>query len=137
NNSVSASTLRCCACALSHSSRTARSTTSPAPSWLVNSASNHGTAMTDNPSPAQHVAPASQRESEIIDTLVHLADTLVADYDVIDLLHHLIARCTQLITVAQSRVMLAGPGGQLPPVGASTEQVHLLELFEIQNHDGP
>jgi len=93
--------------------------------------------MTDNPSPAHQEAPVDRREGDIIDALVHLADTLVADYDVIDFLHYLVARCTQLIDVDEAGVMLADPHGQLHPVAASTEQVHFLELFEIQNHDGP
>jgi hypothetical protein len=33
--------------------------------------------------------------------------------------------------------MLADPAGQLHAVAASTEQVRLLELFEVQNQDGP
>ena len=33
--------------------------------------------------------------------------------------------------------MLTDPHGQLHAVAASTERVQLLELFELQNHDGP
>lgn len=68
---------------------------------------------------------------------MHLADTLAADYDVIDFLHDLIIRCTDLIDIDDAGVMLADPAGRLHAVAASTEQVHLLELFEVQNHDGP
>ena len=33
--------------------------------------------------------------------------------------------------------MLASPSGHLQPVAASTERIRLLELFELQNQDGP
>lgn len=68
---------------------------------------------------------------------MHLADTLTDDYDVIDFLHVLVARCTELVNVDDAGVMLADPAGQLHAVAASTEQVRLLELFEVQNQDGP
>jgi hypothetical protein len=66
-----------------------------------------------------------------------VADTLTDDYDVIDFLHVLVARCTELVDVDDAGVMLADPAGQLHAVAASTEQVRLLELFEVQNQDGP
>jgi hypothetical protein len=92
--------------------------------------------MTDH-EPRHERTTTNAREGDIIDALVHLADTLVADYDVIDFLHYLIARCTELIDIDEAGVMLADPVGQLHPVAASTEQVRFLELFEVQNHDGP
>ena len=92
--------------------------------------------MTDH-EPRPERTTTNEREGDIIDALVHLADTLVADYDVIDFLHYLIARCTELIDIDEAGVMLADPAGQLHPVAASTEQVRFLELFEVQNHDGP
>jgi transcriptional regulator with GAF, ATPase, and Fis domain len=79
----------------------------------------------------------TEREAQFIDAFVHLADTLVADYDVIDFLHYLIDRCIALLDVDEAGVMLADPHGRLHAVAASTERVRLLELFELQNHDGP
>jgi transcriptional regulator with GAF, ATPase, and Fis domain len=73
----------------------------------------------------------------VVDAFVHLADTLVVDYDIIDFLHYLIERCTDLIAVDEVGVMLASPSGHLQPVAASTERIRLLELFELQNQDGP
>jgi transcriptional regulator with GAF, ATPase, and Fis domain len=92
--------------------------------------------MTD-PSGAGSRRGSGDRHDDIVDAFVDLADTLADDYDVIDFLHVLVARCTDLIDVDDAGVMLADPTGKLHAVAASTEKVRLLELFEVQNHDGP
>ena len=70
-------------------------------------------------------------------TFVELADTLVADFDVLDFLHMLTARCTELLDVTAAGVLLADPAGDLRVMAASSEQVRLLELFQLQNDQGP
>lgn len=77
------------------------------------------------------------REAAIVDAFVHLSDTLVDDYDVIDFLHYLTTRCVELSDVDEAAVMLATPAGQLQAVASSSERSRLLELFELQNQDGP
>ena len=42
-------------------------------------------------------------------TLVELADTLVADFDVVELLTRLADRCVDVLDVAAAGLMLAGP----------------------------
>jgi GAF domain-containing protein len=70
-------------------------------------------------------------------TFVELADTLVADFDVLDFLHRLTTRCTELLDVTAAGVLLADPAGDLRVMAASSEQVRLLELFQLQNDQGP
>ena len=77
------------------------------------------------------------REQAIITTFVRLADTLVDNFDVIDFLRLLTERCIDLIDVDEAAIMLASPSGPLQAVASSSERSHLLELFEIQNKDGP
>jgi GAF domain-containing protein len=77
------------------------------------------------------------REAAIVETFVRLADTLVDTYDVIDFLQYLCERCVELIGIDQAGVLLAAPTGNLQAVAASSEQTRLLELFEVQNSDGP
>jgi transcriptional regulator with GAF, ATPase, and Fis domain len=71
------------------------------------------------------------------DTFVELADTMVADFDVIDFLHLLTDRSVALLGAAAAGVVLADPRGELRVAAASTEQAGLLELFQLQNDQGP
>ena len=71
------------------------------------------------------------------DTFVELADTMVADFDVIDFLHTLTERSVQLLDASAAGVLLADPRGELRLVAASTEAARVLELFQLQNDQGP
>ena len=77
------------------------------------------------------------RESDVVRSLVEMADTLVDDYDVVDLLTRLADRCVGLLGVSAAGVMLASPAGKLGLVASSSEAMRLLELFELQAQEGP
>jgi GAF domain-containing protein len=77
------------------------------------------------------------RERRLAETFVELADTLVDEFDVIDFLSMLTARCVELLDVSAAGVLLVGEGGQLQPVASSDEAALLVELFELQSDDGP
>ncbi len=77
------------------------------------------------------------READVVRTLVEMADTLVADYDVIDLLTGLTDRCVGLLAASAAGVMLASPAGKLGIVASSSEAMRVLELFELQQQEGP
>ena len=77
------------------------------------------------------------READVVRSLVEMADTLVDDYDVIDLLTGLTDRCVSLLGVSAAGVMLASPTGGLGLAGSSSEAMRLLELFELQAQEGP
>ncbi len=66
-----------------------------------------------------------------------MADTLVDDYDVVDLLTGLTDRCVHLLGASAAGVMLSHPYGRLGLVAASSEAMRLLELFELQAQEGP
>ena len=55
----------------------------------------------------------STREDRLIDTFATLADTLVADYDVVDLLQTLVERCADLFDIAAAGILLADADGEL------------------------
>lgn len=76
-------------------------------------------------------------ENLLIRTLVELADNLVDDFDVVDLLTHLAHRAVEVLDVAAAGVMLAGPSGVLQVVASSSETMRILELFELQADEGP
>ncbi|HLK94481.1 MAG TPA: GAF and ANTAR domain-containing protein [Nocardioidaceae bacterium] len=68
---------------------------------------------------------------------VEVADTLVADFDVVDFLHLITARAAELVPDSAVGLMLADHQGRLRFMGASTEATRLLELFQLQNDQGP
>jgi hypothetical protein len=65
------------------------------------------------------------REQLLAVTFVELADTLVADFDVVDFLHGLADRAVQLLDVDAAGLMLADPGGRLHATAASSENARL------------
>jgi GAF domain-containing protein len=70
-------------------------------------------------------------------TLVELADTLVDDFDVVELLTLLADRCVEMLGVAAAGLMLVAPEGDLRVVASSSEAMRVVELFELQSHEGP
>lgn len=77
------------------------------------------------------------REHLLATTFVDLADTLVANFDLIDFLHTLATRSVELLDVDAAGIMLADPQGGLHVMASSAEEVRLLELYELQNNEGP
>ena len=70
-------------------------------------------------------------------TLVELADSLVEDFDVVELLTLLADRCVDVIDVAAAGLMLASPDGELRVIASSSEAMRVLELLEVQADEGP
>jgi transcriptional regulator with GAF, ATPase, and Fis domain len=81
--------------------------------------------------------PVTSKQTLLGDTMVTLADSLVTDFDVIDLLTMLADRCVAILEVSAAGIMLAGPDGSLRVIASSSEQMRLLELFELQTEQGP
>jgi GAF domain-containing protein len=77
------------------------------------------------------------READVVRSLVEMADTLVEDYDVVDLLTGLTGKCVNLLGVSAAGVMLSHPSGRPGLVASSNEAMRLLELFELQAQEGP
>jgi GAF domain-containing protein len=77
------------------------------------------------------------REPLLSRTFVQLADSLVDDFDLIELLTLLSHRCVELFEAGAAGILLADRRGTLQVVAASTEQARLLELFQLQNDEGP
>lgn len=74
----------------------------------------------------------------LVHTMVELADTLVEDFDVVDLLTLLTDRCVEVFDVQDAGLMLAAPmGGELRVMSSSSVVMRDLELIELQADDGP
>ena len=83
------------------------------------------------------LARAAARQTLTATTFVEIVDTLVGDFDVIEVLTLLTSRCVELLDAAAAGILLADGDGHLRVIGASTEQIQLLELFQVQNDEGP
>ena len=77
------------------------------------------------------------RERAVSQAFVALADTLVDDYDIIDLLDQLIAHSVTLLAADAAGIMLGDPHRQLRVVAASSDDAELMELLQLQNEQGP
>ena len=78
-----------------------------------------------------------EREQAVSQAFVALADTLVDDYDIIDLLDQLVAHSVALLAADAAGIMLGDPHRQLRVVAASSEDAELMELLQLQNEQGP
>jgi GAF domain-containing protein len=77
------------------------------------------------------------RETRVLDAVVSLVDSLLDDFDVVDLLTELTEQCAQLLDVAAAGLLLATPRRQLQLMAATSEKIHDLELFQLQADQGP
>jgi GAF domain-containing protein len=80
---------------------------------------------------------AATVDERLAQVFVELADTLVGGFDLMEFLHALTERCVELLEVDAAGLLLADSGGMLRLVAASTERARVLELFQIQNDEGP
>lgn len=77
------------------------------------------------------------RETRVLDAVVSLVDSLLVDFDVVDILTELTERCAQLLDVAAAGFLLADSFDQLHLLAATTEELRALEVFQLQADQGP
>lgn len=77
------------------------------------------------------------RESLLAQTLVELADSLVDDFDVVELLTLLTDRCVEVVGASAAGILLVSADGDLGVMASSDEATRILELFELQSQEGP
>ena len=77
------------------------------------------------------------REGQVLDAVVSLVDSLLDDFDVVELLTQLTERSAQLLDVASAGLLLADNRQRLHLVAATSDATHDLELFQLQSDEGP
>lgn len=78
-----------------------------------------------------------QREDLLVSTFVQLTNTLVDEFDIIDLLTGLADGCVDLDLAAAAGILLVDSDDKLRVMAASSDRARLLELFQLQNDEGP
>lgn len=68
---------------------------------------------------------------------VEVADTLVDEFDLLEFLQMLTERAAGLVGAAAVGLMLTDQRGRLEFMAGSDENVRLVELFQLQNQEGP
>jgi hypothetical protein len=78
-----------------------------------------------------------EREGQVLAAVVSLVDSLLDDFDVVELLTHLTEQCAELLDIASAGLLLAGPTRRLHLMAATSDRTHDLELFQLQSDEGP
>ncbi|MGA7206029.1 MAG: GAF and ANTAR domain-containing protein [Specibacter sp.] len=77
------------------------------------------------------------RAGRVSAAFVKIADTLVADYDVVDLLHTLVDQSVELLDAAAAGLLLVDPAGDLQVMATTSEQSQLVEVLQLEAGSGP
>jgi len=77
------------------------------------------------------------REQQVVETFLALTDTLVSEFDALDLLTMLAERSVELLDVSAAGVILTDGAGGLSVAAASSERSRLLAVFAVAVDGGP
>lgn len=77
------------------------------------------------------------REARITRAFVSMASSLANGDDAVELLHELTVTCVDLLDIKAAGLLLADGRGVLHVLAASSEQIRLLEVFQLQRAEGP
>ena len=75
--------------------------------------------------------------TELLEVFATLADTLIDDYDVVDLLQTLVDASVDLLDVDASGILLADQHGDLDLIASTSESSRLVELIKLSADEGP
>jgi GAF domain-containing protein len=80
----------------------------------------------------------TDREEALLNAFAALADTLVADYDLVELLQLLVDTCRDLLDVSAVGLLLADPEtGALELLASTSEQTRIVETMQLAAEAGP
>ena len=77
------------------------------------------------------------REQQLVDTFLSLADSLTDRFDVVDVLDTLAERCAALLSATGVGVLIENARGSLEVVASSGHKSELLEIMQLAFDEGP
>ncbi|PRY70553.1 GAF domain-containing protein [Glaciihabitans tibetensis] len=77
------------------------------------------------------------REKRLAAAFVTLADTLVAGYDIVELLQTLVDTCADLLDASAAGIILADPSGELEVIASTSEESRLVDVIQSDSGFGP
>jgi hypothetical protein len=79
----------------------------------------------------------TQREDHLLRTVATLADFLVTDFHVVDLLQLLVEECTALFEASAAGILLVAPTGDLEVIVSTDERSEFIGLMQLRVGEGP
>ncbi|ROP61152.1 GAF and ANTAR domain-containing protein [Curtobacterium sp. ZW137] len=80
---------------------------------------------------------AATREHRLVETFVALTDTLVDDYDVLDLLQHLVETAVDLFDASAAGILLVNKKQELEVLASTSERSSFVGLLQLNAGEGP
>ena len=77
------------------------------------------------------------REAKLLETFAKLADTLVDDFDVVDMLQMLVDTSIEVFPVGAAGILLADQSGDLEVVASTSEESRFVETLQLGAEAGP
>lgn len=77
------------------------------------------------------------REARLVDVFTTLADTLVDDYDIVELLQTLVDSCVDLFDADAAGILLVDEAGILEVIASTSEASRIVELMQVNGEAGP
>lgn len=93
--------------------------------------------MTEPRAEPARAAPTDMQQRQLAEVFVVLADTLVDDFDVAELLDLLVRTCVDVLGATAAGLLLSDHHGVLRVAASSSETTGLLEAFQLQAEEGP
>lgn len=79
----------------------------------------------------------STREDQLLQTVATLADSLVDDFDIVDLLQVLVEESASIFDATAAGLLLSSPTGTLDVIASTSERSELISLMQVRAGEGP